>query len=298
MKKILSILFITTLILSGCNQTVDADAEGDMMSYEQPDGTVVEYQANPKIYADYDIGEWLYVDADLVGADMTWPAESWTSVAEERGVPNVSADMEAIAALQPDLIYTIHQDFVDQYSSIAPTIYIPYGTYGPEELVVEFGKITGNEDKAKQYVADFNQGVKELDKLVDNKDLTVSIVDAWSGTPTMYGANFGRGGYILYDKLGLQGTAAAEADYIREADSYAEVDAESMIQYTGDVLFIIDNHNGSLEAVQELPTYEQLPAVQNGNVFVIDNDIFAYSDPYSMINQLDALKEIYASEDL
>lgn len=298
MKKILSTLLIFGLVLSGCSSTGSEESSSDMMSYETPTMGTVEYKANPKVYADYDIGEWLYVDADLVGADMTWPAESWTSVAEERGVPNVSEDMEAIAALQPDLIYTIHEDFVDQYSAIAPTIYIPYGTFGPEELVVEFGKIIGNEDKANQYVEDFNSGVEELAKLIDKPDLTVSIVDAWSGTPTMYGANFGRGGYILYNKLGLKGTEAAETDYIHEESSYAEVDAETMIQYTGDVLFIIDNGAGSAETVEELATYNELPAVKEGNVFVIDSDIFEYSDPYSMMNQLDALKEIYASEDL
>ncbi|MFV0247082.1 MAG: ABC transporter substrate-binding protein [Mycoplasmatales bacterium] len=295
MKKIISLLLISTIILTGCG--TNNNNSNKTMSYEAPSGTV-SYKENPKVYADYNVGEWLYVDANLVGADMTWPADSWTDVAKERNIPSISEDMEAIAALQPDLIYTIHEDFVDQYSAIAPTIYIPYGTYGPEELVVEFGKIVGNEKKANNYVKDLNKQIKELSNLIDNKDLTISIVDAWSGTPTMYGANFGRGGYILYNKLGLKGTDKAEQDYIRKENSYMQVDAESMIDYVGDVLFIVDNGQGSLEAVKNLPTYNQLKAVKEGNVFVIDQNVFSDSDPYSMLNQVKALKEIYSNEDL
>lgn len=297
MKKFISSIAIFLLVLTGCTQSGTEDTEQNMMSYETVKGTI-EYPENPTIYADYNVGEWLYLDADIIGADMTYPVKSWSDIADEQGVANISEDMEQIAALKPDLIYTIHEDFYDQYSTIAPTIYIPYGTYSPEELLVEFGKIIGKEDVANEWVNNFETSLDELATEIDNPELTVSIVDAWSGTPTMYGANFGRGGYILYDKLGLKGTEKAEEDYIRNENSYMEVDAESMLQYVGDVLFIVDNGQGSLEAVQSLATYQDLEAVKEGHVYVINNDIFGYSDPYSLDNQVEALKEIYETEEI
>lgn len=298
MKKLLIAMLSLLAVLAGCGNSDNSDSSsGDTMTYEAANGTV-EYKANPRVYADYNVGEWLYLDADLVGADMTYPADSWADVAKERNVENISEDMEAIANLQPDLIYTIHEDFVDQYETIAPTIYIPFGTYNPEELVLEIGKILGKDDEAQEWQDSFNQGIEDLKKEIDNPDLTISIVDAWRGEPTMYGANYGRGGYILYNKLGLKGPEQAETDYIRKDDSYVRVDSESILNYIGDVLFIVDNGEGSLEAVEDLPTYEDFKAVQEGNVVVIDDNVFSDSDPYSLNNQLTALQEIYASDEL
>lgn len=296
MKKLLSILFIFGIVLSGCSSSEEATSSSDMMSYETENGPI-EYNANPTIYADYYVGQLLYLGGDVIGADMTYPAEPWTSVAEEKGVQNISGDMEAVAALAPQLIITMNADFYEQYSSIAPTILIPYGTYDQEQIVVEIGKILGKEDEANAWVEEFNSNIETLKAEIDKPDQTIGIVDSWGGAMYMYGANFGRGGYILYDKLGLQGTEDAENEYVREANSYLTVDAESLTKYAGDVLFIAASDEG-VEEVKSLPTYDDLTAVQNDQVIVLDYDTFLYDDPYSLNAQIDSLMEIYGSEDL
>lgn len=296
MKRLFTILFIIGLVLSGCAQAADSEQNQEMMSYETTNG-VIEYPANPTIYADYYVGQLLYLGGDVIGADMTYPAETWTSVAEEQGVQNISGDMEAIAALAPDLIVTINADLYDQYSAIAPTILIPYGTYNQEDIVVELGKVLGAEDAANTWVKDFNSQVETLKAEIDDPSKTIGIVDSWGGAMYMYGANFGRGGYILYDKLGLKGTPAAEEQYVRADNSYLTVDAESLTNYAGDVLFICAPQEGVSE-IQALPTYNDLEAVQNDRVVVLDYDTFLYDDPYSLNAQIESLMEIYGSADL
>ncbi len=296
MKKLLSIIAVFTLALAGCAGTSDESTSGSMMSYDTEMGTI-EYVENPTIYADYYVGQLLYLGGDVIGADMTYPAETWTSVAEEKGVQNISGDMEAVAALAPDLIVTMNADFYEQYSAIAPTILIPYGTYNQEDIVVELGKVLGAEDAANTWVEEFNAGIETLKAEIDDPSKTIGIVDSWGGAMYMYGANFGRGGYVLYDKLGLQGTEAAESEYVREANSYLTVDAESLINYAGDVLFICAPAEG-VEEIKALPTYEDLDATQNDQVIVLDYDTFLYDDPYSLNAQIEALEEIYGSEEL
>ncbi len=296
MKKLLSIITAFTLILVGCGQTSEESTTGSMMSYETEMGTI-EYVENPTIYADYYVGQLLYLGGDVIGADMTYPAETWTSVAEEKGVTNISGDMEAVAALAPELIVTMNTDFYEQYSAIAPTILIPYGTYNQEDIVIELGKVLGAEEEANAWVEEFNAGIETLSALIDDPSKTIGIVDSWGGAMYMYGANFGRGGYVLYEKLGLQGTEAAESEYVRDANSYLTVDAESLTNYAGDVLFICAPEEGVSE-VQSLPTYEDLDAVQNDQVIVLDYDTFLYDDPYSLNAQIEALEEIYGSEEL
>ncbi len=296
MKRLLSILFIFGLVLTGCASTETTTDSAEMMSYESTNGTV-EYPVNPTIYADYYVGQLLYLGGDVIGADMTYPAETWTSVAEEQGVVNISGDMEAVAALAPELIITMNADYYEQYSSIAPTILIPYGTFNQEDIVVEIGKILGKEDEANTWVTEFNANIETLKAEIDNPDQTIGIVDSWGGSMYMYGANFGRGGYVLYDKLGLKGTPAAEEEYIREANSYLTVDAESLTNYAGDVLFIAAPAEG-VEEIKALPTYNDLDAVKNGQVIELDYDTFLYDDPYSLNAQVETLMEIYGSEEL
>lgn len=296
MKRLLTILFVFGLVLSGCSAADTTADSSEMMSY-QTDMGLIEYPANPTIYADYYVGQLLYLGGDVIGADMTYPAETWTSVAEDRGVVNISGDMEAVAALAPQLIVTMNADFYDQYSSIAPTILIPYGTYDQEQIVVELGKVLGAEEQANTWVEEFNANIEKLKAEIDEPSKTIGIVDSWGGSMYMYGANFGRGGYILYDKLGLQGTPDAEAEYVRDPNSYLTVDAESLTNYAGDVLFICAPAEGVAE-IEALPTYNDLDAVQNDQVIVLDYDTFLYDDPYSLNAQIDSLMEIYGSEDL
>lgn len=293
MKKIILALVVFGFALSGCSSTTNSS---DTLTYSTEKGDI-SYSASPVIYTDYYVGELLYLDANVVGADMTYPAESWSTVAQERGVENISGDMEAIAALTPDLIITIHEDYYDQYSAIAPTIYIPYGTYDPEELVVELGKIVGAEDKANQWVEEFNASIDSIKELINYPDAAISIVDNWGDATYMYGENYGRGGYILYNKLGLHGNDLAESEYIRLPESYLTVDAESIVNYVGDVMFIADSGE-SVKNIEALPTYDTLEPVQNDKVVLLDNDIFLYNDPYSLDNQVEALKGIYESEEL
>ncbi len=296
MKKIIASLLLFVLVLAGCSSSTETSSSSDTMTYETDKGTI-EYPANPTIYADYYVGQLLYLGADVIGADMTYPAETWASVAEEQAVENISGDMEAVAALAPELIITMNSDYYDQYSAIAPTILIPYGTYDQEQIVIELGKIVGKEDEANTWVSEFNDGIAELQSEIDHPEYTVGIAESWGGTNYMYGANYARGGYILYTKLGLKGTEKAEEEYIRKADSYLTVDAENITNYAGDVLFIM-NSEESLESIQSLPTYNDLEAVKNDRVIEIDYDTFLYDDPYSLNAQLDALMEIYGSEDL
>ncbi|WOO87871.1 ABC transporter substrate-binding protein [Mollicutes bacterium LVI A0039] len=291
MKRLLSILFIFGLVLSGCSSDTSS-SDGATMSYETSKG-IIEYPENPTIYADYYVGQLLYLGADVIGADMTWPAEPWTSVAEDKGVQNISGDMEAIAALAPELIVTMNEEFYDQYSAIAPTILIPYGTFDQEQIVIELGIALGKEDEANKWVEDFNQSIETLKTEIDSPEQTIGIIDSWGDAMYMYGANFGRGGYILYNKLGLKGTEQAEAEYVREANSYLTVDGESLTNYAGDILFICAPDEG-VEAIKSLPTYDDLGA----EVIVVDYDTFLYDDPYSLNAQVEALTEIYGSEEL
>ncbi|MFV0380005.1 MAG: ABC transporter substrate-binding protein [Anaerorhabdus sp.] len=308
MKKLFIVFLGAMLLMVGCSSKKDEGGASDTpdtastaMVYESVKGEI-KYNSDATIYADYYQGQLLYLEANVVGLDMSWPADSWTSVAEERGVANIlGGEMEQVAALQPELIITMNEEYYEQYAAIAPTIYIPYGSFNQEDMVVEIGKILDKEKEATTWVEEFNAGIEEIKTLLDHEEYTYGLADSWGDGVYMYGANYGRGGYILYTKLGLKGTESAEAEYLRKAESYLTIDAESLINYAGDVLFVLDNDSAvpsSTEIFESMPTWNSLTAVKNGLVYFLDDDMFMYDDPYSLNDQIEYFKEIFSNEEI
>lgn len=289
MKRIVSMLVVITLFITGCGST----NETDMTNTKQIDIEGIAYTIpnDPqRIVADYYVGELLMLDANLVGADLTYTSNLWGDFSD---VTNVGQSMESIAALNPDLIITMNADLVDQYEVIAPTVLIPYGTYNPEELVLKLSEITSTQDKAQQWINDFNAAIDNLSQLID-LDQTYSIIELTGDTAYYYGENYGRAGYIIYNKLGLKSTDVAEESYVRKPDSYLTATIESLPAYTGDniILVVPSDVDVSSHMLIDNVVWEDLEAVKNDQVYIVDANDFWFSDPYSLDKQIEILTEI------
>jgi iron complex transport system substrate-binding protein len=288
----LTVLATASLVAAGSGEQLSSPAGPAMRTY-QAAGYEVDIPVNPRrIVADYYVGELLKLEANLVGADLTYQSSAW----ELGDLTDVGQSMEAVLALEPDLIITINEDKVAQYSGIAPTVLIPYGTYNPEELVLALGDITGTADIAEQWIAGFNARIEELAALVPDTTETYTIIDVWGGNAYLYGEHFGRGGYILYNKLGLKGTPAAEQDYIRKPDSYSTLTVEALPEYAGDVVLLMSNEDprSASSFFTENVVWENLPAVRGDSVLYLNSEDFWFIDPFSLDLQVEILMGIFA----
>ncbi|WP_234417485.1 Fe2+-enterobactin ABC transporter substrate-binding protein [Miniimonas sp. S16] len=120
-------------------------------------------------------GTLLAIDAPVVASAATSVSDitddqgffsQWADVATERGVevlyPDLELDLEAIEALEPDLIVgsTVGADATvdsyDQLSAIAPTILLDYGSSSWEDLAATLGEVTGHEADATAVVEEFD----------------------------------------------------------------------------------------------------------------------------------------------
>ncbi|MBN2617674.1 MAG: ABC transporter substrate-binding protein [Spirochaetales bacterium] len=275
-RKIFTTLLLSILLLS-CTKNVEKNS------------VITEPQ---RIVADYYIGELLMLNAKLVGADLTYKSSAWEHKVVD--IVDVGQSMEKIMSLNPDLIITINQDRVEQYRAIAPTVIIPYGTYNPEELIVELSKITSTEDIAQQWIDKFNSEINELDKLIRSKTETYTIIDIWGGNAYLYGEHFGRGGYIIYNKLKLKGTADGEKDYIRKPDSYLTVNIESLEKYSGNRLLVMSTEDPKVSGsfIMDNVIWKNLEAVKNNHIFYLKSEDFWFTDPFSLDLQIELLKEV------
>jgi len=280
MKKLL-------LILTGLFLMVGCSSQSASTSDETRLYNGIEIPAHPqRVVADYFVGELVKLEANLVGADMTYTSSAWADKVQD--VVNIGQSFEMVASLNPDLIITMNEELVSQYQAIAPTVLIPYGTYNPEDLVIELSKITDTEQVANEWIAQFNQNVNELKEVMPEG--TYTIIDDLGADQYYYGEHYGRAGYIIYNKLGLKGTEQGEATYIRPADSYLLANVEGMTQFVGDYLLMV-NTTGTNESnkLTDSVVFENLDTT----VKYFKSEDMWYNDPFSLDLQVQLLKEAF-----
>lgn len=293
MKKIITVVTLGILILTGCSSTSSGETASETFTNIDDLGREVTYTTE-KIYADNYQGQLMYLDANLIGADLTRSSDTWPQEKVDK-IIDTHGDMEAVAALEPTLIITLHDDMIDQYEAIAPTFYIEYGKDNPIELVIRLANLLGLESKAETIEDSFNSRVEAIKQTIDQPDLTYTIVDSNGDSIYLMGDNWARGGFILYEYLGMSGSPLGEETYIHNDPTYLLTDEEGFLNYDADVLILCSaDHDNSL--VKTSSVYNTLTAVENGNVFEMDASYGIYDDPYAIEAQLDFFEEMFSGE--
>ncbi len=310
MKKIIAMMIaIMTILVVGCGQTTEQPTQSSVPTENTASSETIVYKGvlgdveiptNPqRVVADYYVGELLKLETPLVGADLTYKSSAWSD--KVAGITDIGESIEKVYSLKPDLIITMREDKVAQYSKIAPTVCIPYGTYNPEQLLVELSRVVNKEGYANEWLVKFNKDMADLKEKVDINE-TYSIVDTVGEDWYLYGENYGRSGYILYNKLGIKGTESGESDYIHKPESYLLLTVEAMPKYIDDNLFIMNTDGTKDGSVSTFERYSQnsifagLDAYKNDNIYYFKSEDFWYTDPYSLDLQVEILKEFFSEK--
>lgn len=115
-------------------------------------------------------------------------------------VGNLPADVEAVAALEPDLILTTDWQTADvgQLRSIAPTYVFPISTMDDFDVYRTIAEVTGTTDVLDKLDARYQAQIDMIDALVDPEDITVSVIQASSGELHVWNT-YGSLGKVLRD---------------------------------------------------------------------------------------------------
>lgn len=248
-----------------------------------------------RIVAEEYLGSLIALDVIPVGApaltlENYYFKEALTGVQDTGtyGEPNA----EKILALQPDLIITGNGDSYEQLSKVAPTLFIPYGDLkNAHEELTYFGELFGKEEKAAEWLAEFDRRIAEAKAKVDAAipaEASFSILEDGGKQTWAYGDNFGRGGQPVYQALGRKPPAAV-ADQIMEKQ-WAEISAEAVDQYAGDYIIMTSN-NRTVEDFKADSVWGSLPAVKNGHMYVWPEARSWYYDPLAVLAQTEELAQ-------
>ncbi|WP_078427339.1 ABC transporter substrate-binding protein [Alkalihalobacterium alkalinitrilicum] len=219
-----------------------------------------------------------------VGAVKSWTGDPWYEHISEKmeGVQEVGTEsepnLEAIAALQPDLIIgnKMRQEAVyEQLNAIAPTIFaetlrgnwkINFGLYA---------EALNKQEEGQRVLDSYADRITAIQEEAGEKlDMQVSMVRFMGGDVRIYQKDSFSG--VILDEIGF---ARPEAQNV---DEFAIMGAtkEMTPQMDGDILFYFTYETGDGEGskVEEEwlndPLFQQLPVVANGNAHKVDDSIW------------------------
>jgi iron complex transport system substrate-binding protein len=203
------------------------------------------------------------------------------------GFDGKTLSLDAIFAHEPDLVYltnVMHNFLIPQLEANGIDYYISYGDSieGVKNEILEIGKLTGHEAESQKVVAQIDQDLN----FIKTKNILASVYwEVWNA-PYM---SAGKKSFIN-DLLGSAGIKNIFDDI---DDAYPIVSEESIVLRGPEVILIPKNSGLAVDEVKGRKGWEDIPAVKNGKIFIVDDDLLTRAGPrlgksvkelYSIVN--------------
>jgi iron complex transport system substrate-binding protein len=232
-----------------------------------------------------------------VGRDMfsDYPAEALS-------LPDIGGSMgeynlEAIVALQPDLVLAAEinpTELVKSLEDLGLTVFYLANPTSLEEMYDNLGivaQLTGRETEAAALVESLKARVAAVDEKIIPLSSRFSVFYEIDASNPSQPWTAGKGTFItlLIERAGGYNIAA-------ELDAYPQLSIEQIV--ADDPMFIIlgDAMWGvTVESVGQRPGWENLAAVQNGNIFPFDDNLASRPGP-RLVDGLEELAKILRPE--
>lgn len=210
-----------------------------------------------------------------------------------KGLPQLkSADTEAIAAEEPDLIIVFSLDEnIDKLKEIAPVLAIEFGASDYLEVMDQFGQVFAKEKEAKTWRQDWDQKLSQTKEKLATKlpsDTSFTVMDFYDKSIYLYGPAFGRGSELIYKALGYKAPQKVQEEVFK--DGWFGISQEVIGDYIDDYAVVNVNADNQKVAasLKESDVWQNIPAIKAGRVLEVDYNLFYFADPMSLDLQLDA----------
>ncbi|MEN2767984.1 iron-hydroxamate ABC transporter substrate-binding protein [Ornithinibacillus xuwenensis] len=309
-------LLLLVLLLAACGNDENEDAgQNDDTSAEQNDngeesaektdrtltdamGNEVTIPAEPKrVIASY-------LEDYLVALGIT-PVAQWSvsngtqDYLQEslKDVPTIPYDLplEAVASFKPDLLIMdsaamVEGNKYDQYSRIAPTYVVGTAQNNDwRDELLEIGKVFGEEEKAEQVLADYDEKAADAKEQIQEAIGDDSAAAIWLVSNTFYVVSESlSSGDVLYGDLGL--TAPNVVKEISESSeaNWSEISLEKLAELDADHIFLINSDKGNGSEMLQDDIWQNIPAVKNGNIYEYEADSsWLYTGPIANTQMID-----------
>ncbi|MDO3681470.1 ABC transporter substrate-binding protein [Paenibacillus ehimensis] len=244
-------------------------AKGETLLQTKPQKIVVTYFP----YADhlYAIGEESVVSG-VVGLQSLRNFPVYDAYTKEGGAKDLGseANIEKLLDLKPDVIIGWGEDakIYDELSKIAPTVLIPESENW-QDTIGKVAEVIGEEDKAQQYVKDYNDKLLKLAGKFEQtgvKGKTAIFMMTW-------GKGFNYYGGVRMEPY-YKGLGFAKFDGMKD---WGEISLEGVGAVDPDYIFLGKDFTGkaemTLKELEKSAVWNSLTAVKTGKLFIIDTEI-------------------------
>lgn len=315
-------IVLSAVLLAACGNTEKEKTAGDTGSKDkESEGYTVEHAMGttevpkkPKkvvILTNEGTEALLALDVKPVGAVKSWLGDPWYDhISDEMTDVKVVGDesalnVEAIAALKPDLIIGNKMRQEDQYeklSQIAPTVFSETLRGDWKENFNFYAKALDREEEGKKVLADYDARIADIKTKAEGKlDQEISVVRFMAGSTRIYYKDSFSG--VILDELGFARPANLEKLFSDNPDDLfvREVTKELIPEMDGDYLFYFTYAPAETKADAEKqteeftndPLWKNLDAVKSDKVYLVDDAIWNTAGGVKAANlMLDELEKI------
>jgi iron complex transport system substrate-binding protein len=211
---------------------------------------------------------------------------------------DVGVNLEALAALHPDVIFTVGVDwYEDSYEAvrpIAPTFAYEYGYASGEQIrtnMTELGRALGMEDAAAREVQRLDDHVAELRARVEELGIAgepVSVLRVFSdgGLSLRHGSPES----VLLDEIGI-----SRPPNQRSIEDFAtDVSLENLDQVDAYAIYVYVDDTADTSAYDDMiasPLWQTLDAVQNDRIYLVDGGVWngiSLAAGHEILNDIEA----------
>ncbi|MFJ9141743.1 ABC transporter substrate-binding protein [Streptomyces griseus] len=301
-----SLTTVAALTLAACGGSDDSgsgstSSGGSTRTVETPMGDVQVKEAPERVVVldTAELDSALTLGVKPVGAthaDVTSGFLNYLPKDQLSGIKDVgqmmTPNLEAIAALKPDLILTSkirHGDKYDELSKIAPTVMTENTGYPWKENFQLHAEALGKQTEAKMVTDDYANHVADVTKALGGKDKAaateVNMVRFVEGADIRI---YGRKNYIATILADVGLGRPAITDQAKDGFSY-DVSPEKIDLADADVVF--HSTYGDPKKSKETETtgsglWKNMDAVKNGKVFAVDDQLWIQGIGYTAADKI------------
>ena len=193
------------------------------------------------------------------------------------GFDGKTLSIETIMSFKPDLVYLtegMHNFLISTLESNGIAYYISKGESiaSVEQEILDVGKLTGHEKEAKKVVDDMEKKLKKAAGVSVKMGSPVKVYyEVWNAPYMSVGTNS-----FIHDVIVKAGGENIFGDLI---DAYPMVSEESIISREPAAIIIPASSGLEPSAVGLRNGWSDIPAVKNGKVFVVDDNVYTRPGP-------------------
>jgi iron complex transport system substrate-binding protein len=271
-RKLLAAAAATLVLLAACGDDDDVSTEdGDGGSGDSPAAVAPERIVSMSASAT----EMLFA----IGAgDQVVAADAQSNFPEEAPDTDLSAyepNVEAIATYDPDLVVVSDQDLGDSLDQLDIDVFVAPAAEELDDVYEQLealGAATGHEEEAEEVAAQIRADLDELVAEVPERAEPLTYYHELDSTLFSVTSDTFIG--ELYELAGLENVADA-ADAEGQSGGYPQLSSEYLVDADPDLVFLADTKccAQTAETFGARPGFDQLTAVAEGRVVLLDDDV-------------------------